>query len=294
VFQPDGKVLVRIGERLVYFVDGEPHKVGVPEGFRETINASKWVVRGPGGGFAVVGPSHVILIRGGRMAAMPMPSRTGGEPVGEIHAVIGDGRVFGVVTAETDDSNGGPELWRSSDGLSWTGPTVLPLGGEVHALADGPFGLLAAGSRRGTKGRALFLGLDEQTTVFTAGVNDKPPLTAAVASAARECWAAGPGVVLRLEKGAAVAEKFEGRSAPVAMGLDLVGVPWLVTQHEVFRRHVEDNAGVWKLYYRRADSLPALVGIGFAPDGARVVDAKGGLVHLEPYDLAAWQKQLTG
>jgi hypothetical protein len=293
VFQPDGKLLARLDDRLVYFVDGEPHKVGVPDSVRELIRASRWVIRGPGGGFAVVGPSHVILIRGGRMVQMPMPARPTGEPVGDVQAAIGDGRAFGVVTAETDDSNGGPELWRSTDGASWNGPTVLPLGGDAHALAEGPYGLLAVGSRRASKGRALFLGLDEQTTVFTAGVNDKAGLVVAVASAGRECWAAGRGVVLRLDKGSAVTEKLDSQALPVAMALDLVGIPWLVTEHAVFRRHVEDNSGVWKAYYRRAATLPPLVAIGFAPDGARGVDSRGGLVHIEPHDISAWQRPAT-
>jgi hypothetical protein len=72
-----------------------------------------------------------------------------------------------------------------------------------------------------------------------------------------------------------------------------VGIPWLVTEHAVFRRHVEDNSGVWKAYYRRAATLPPLVAIGFAPDGARGVDSRGGLVHIEPHDISAWQRPAT-
>jgi hypothetical protein len=295
VFQPDGKVLARFGERLLYFVAGEPHKVGVPEALRSAVGESRWVTRGPGGGFAVIAPSHIILIRGGRMVPMALPSRPGGGEVGEIQAALGDGRVFGIVTAETDDSNGGPELWRSTDGATWTGPTVLPLGGDAHALADGPYGLLVVGSRRGTKARALFVGLDDQTTVFTTGVNDKPPLTVAVASAAREAWAAGDGVIVRFDRGSAVTEKADALTAPAAMGLDLVGVPWLVTERAVYRRHVEGNGGVWKTYYRRNEGMPALVGIGFTPDGAAVVDARGGTFEIEPHDIDSWRRRaVTG
>jgi len=291
VFQPDGKLLARLGDRLVYFVDGEPHKVGVPDGFPEKVRASRWVVRGPGGGFALVGPSHVVLIRAGKMTSMPLPSRGGAGEMGEIQAVVGDGRVFGVVTGETDDSNGGPELWRSTDGTGWTAPTVLPLGGDAHAVADGPYGMLVVGSRRGTKGRALFLGLDEHTTVFTAGVNDKARLDVAVASAGRECWAAGPGILLRFDKGLAAVEKAEMHGAPTAFGLDIVGVPWLVTQRSVLRRHAEANNGVWRIYYRRAEQLPSLVGIGFTLDGAIVVDERGGIVEIEPHDISTWRQQ---
>jgi serine/threonine protein kinase len=293
VFQPDGKVLARFGDRLIYFVSNEPHKVGVPEELRDVVRLSRWLVRGPGGGFALVGPTNVLLVKGGRMTPMRLPTRAGGGEVGEIQAVLGDGRVFGVVTAETDDSNGGPELWRSTDGTAWTAPTVLPLGGDAHAFADGPFGVLVVGSRKGTRGRALFLGLDEQTNVFTTGVNDKPALRVALCGAARESWAAGEGIVLRLERGAAVAEKTEASDVPAAMALDLVGVPWLVTEHAVLRRHVENNEGIWRAYYRRDPSRPPLVGIGFTPQGANVLDARGGSVEIEPHDIASWSARAS-
>jgi serine/threonine protein kinase len=288
VFQPDGKVLARFGDRLIYFVSNEPHKVGVPDALRDMVRLSRWLVRGPGGGFALVGPTHVLLVRAGRMTPMPVPKRADGGAVGEIQAVIGDGRAFGVVTAETDDSNGGPELWRSTDGAAWSAPTLLPLGGDVHALADGPFGMLVVGSRRGTRGRALFLGLDEQTSVFTSGVNDKAALRVALCGAGREMWAAGEGTLLRLERGGAVAEKSESTEAPAEMALDLVGIPWLVTSHAVLRRHVVDNEGVWRAYYRRDPSRPPLVAIGFTPNGARVLDARGASVEIEPHDVASW------
>src|SRR6185503_16360776 len=112
----------------------------VPAEHRSAVAASSWLVRGPGGGFALVAPGHVLLIRGGRFASMPMPERATGGEVGEIQAVIDDGRVFGVVTAETDDSNGGPELWQSADGLRWGEPVVLPLSGDARSVAYGPYG----------------------------------------------------------------------------------------------------------------------------------------------------------
>ena len=288
VFQPDGKVLARFGDRLIYFVSNEPHKVGVPDALRDTVRLSRWLVRGPGGGFALVGPTHVLLVKAGRMTQMPLPKRADGGEVGPIQAVIGDGRVFGVVTEETDDSNGGPELWRSTDGSAWSAPTLLPLGGDAHALADGPFGMLVVGSRKGTRGRAVFLGLDEQTSVFTTGVNDKPALRVALCGAGREMWAGGEGVIVRIERGGAVPEKVESSDAPAAMALDLVGVPWLVTTHAVLRRHVIGNEGVWRAYHRRDSSRPPLVGIGFTPNGARVLDARGASVEIEPHDVASW------
>ena len=308
VFQPDGKVLARFGDRLIYFVGNEPHKVGVPDALRPLVRASKWLTRGPGGGFALIGPpsqaapqagpGHVVLVRGGKMGAMPLPVRAGGGEVGAIQAALGDGRVFGVVTAETDDSNGGPELWRSSDGTAWSAPTLLPINGDVTALCDGPFGLLLVGAKRG-RARAMFLGLDGQVGVYAAGVNDKPALVAAVCGGGqREAWAAGAGVVLRFDKSAAVVEKCDAdgevpAGPPVAMALDMVGVPWLVTERAVFRRHVEGHEGIWKAYYRRDANRAPLVGIGFTPDGASVLDARGGGVELEPHDINAWRQRAS-
>jgi hypothetical protein len=219
--------------------------------------------------------------------------RAGGGDVGEVQAVVGDGRVFGLVTAETDDSNGGAELWRSTDGTGWLAPTVLPLNGDVHAIADGPFGLLAVGSKGGKRGRALFVGFDGQTTLYTAGVSDKPALVAAVCGAARESWAAGAGVVLRFDRGAVASERVDATDVPAAMALDVVGVPWLVTERAVLRRHIEAGDGVWKAYVRRPEDRPAFVGIGFTPEGARVLDARGGVVEIEPVDVGDWRARVA-
>ena len=290
VFQPDGKILARFGERVLYFVGDRPHKVGVPDADVPLVAASKWVTRGPGGGFALVGPSHVLLVRGGAFSRMAMPARPGGGEVGPIQAVIGDGRLFGVVTGETDDGDGGPELWTSADGASWAAPRVLPLGGEVAALANGPYGCTVVGAKGKRRGRALHLGLDGQVSVYTAGVNDKLPLVACVSGAARETWAAGQGFVLRFDPSGVSEEKVEDVDVPVAMGLDLVGIPWLVTPLAVLRRHDGDTP-IWKLYYRRnADDAP-LVGIGFTPEGARVLDTRGRGARIVPNDVGEWTRR---
>src|SRR6185503_17784099 len=62
VFQPDGKVLMRFGDRLLYFVGDRPFKVAVPPEHRDAVEASRSLVRGPGGGFALIGRRHVLLI----------------------------------------------------------------------------------------------------------------------------------------------------------------------------------------------------------------------------------------
>src|SRR5262249_5611973 len=144
------------------------------------VKASRWLVRGPGSGIALVGPSHLLLLPRSDLLSAPLPQRSGGGEVGPIQAVLGGGRSFGVITGETEDSNGGPELRTATDGATWTSPLILPLSGDAHAIVAGPLGHYVVGSRRGKKARALSLGYDQRVHVFTS-VNDRPPLLVAVA-----------------------------------------------------------------------------------------------------------------
>jgi serine/threonine protein kinase len=286
VFQPDGRVLARVGSRLVYFVDETPHKVGIPAEAQPLVASARWLVRGPRSGFALVGPSGVLLLRGGAFARMPLPFPAAGGDLAPIEAAIGDGHVFGIVTGETEES-GGPELWLSSDGAAWTSPRTLPLGGEARAAAYGPYGFVVVGAK-GKRARALSIGHDDQITVFTREVNDKPPLSLALCGAERAAWGAGEGYVVRFDRAVAAREDVEVPGTPVAFGLDPVGIPWLVTERGVLRRHVEGASAAWRLYYERDAAKPALAAIGFTPAGARVLDAAGGFVKLVPRDIGMW------
>lgn len=280
VFLPDGKILARFGAELFYYVGDRPHRVVVPQEHRAAVAESKWLVRGPAGSFALIGPSHVLRIRSGKFSSMPLPARPSGGEVGIIEAALGTASLFAIVTAETDDGDGGAELWTSSDGATWAAPILLPLGGSVHSVAYGPYGYLVVGSRRGARGRALFLSLDHHANVYVTGVNDRPPLKLALCGAAREAWAAGDGFVLAFQRGAVSSEIVEASGAPAALALDLIGSPWLVTDHGVARRHVESGVATWRTYYARDDRAAPLIGIGFASDGACVLDAKGNLVRI--------------
>ncbi|WP_437674778.1 serine/threonine-protein kinase [Sorangium sp. So ce131] len=289
VFQPGSFAFACSGGRLYCFSQREPQlfEVAVPEEVLPHLAATRWLARGPGGGVALIGSAHVVLFRGADFALAPLPRRAGGGAVGPIVAVLGDGRAFGVVTA--DSGEGGPELWLSQDGERWSEPSLLLLNGEAHAVSSGPLGFFVAGGFQGRGARAIWLGYDGNTQVFAA--NGKPPLEVAVAGADRGAWAAGAGVVMRFDQSGAAVETSEGGGRPVAMGLDEEGVPWLVTEREVLRRH---GAGVpiWKRYHAQAEGEPALVAIGFHPTGVRVVDAVGGGVVLRPADFAAtWPLQ---
>ena len=293
-FQPDGKALARFGGRLLFLADGATAEVEVPAAEAGAVAASTHVTRGPGGGFALIGPRHVRLLRAGRFRAAPPPTRAGGGDVGEIEAAIGDGRAFGLITAETEASDGGPELWISHDGARWVGPTILPLGGRARSVASGPYGYMVVGaSAKGNRARALFLGFDGQATVYATGVNARPPLDVAVCGADRTSWGAGHGFVLAFDRAAVTAEDVEVAEAAVAMALDPVGVPWLVTPSALLRRHARIGSAEWKTYHRQDPGAPPLVALGFTADGARVLDASGRGAQIVPQDVATW-KGLSG
>ena len=105
----------------------------------------------------------------------------------------------------------------------------------------------------------------------------------------RTAWGAGDGFVLAFDRGPAVLEEVEAKDRPTAMGLDPVGVPWLVTLSAVMRRSTQGSSPVWRVHYRKEASAPPLVGIGFTPDGVRIIDAAGGGALARPADLPSWQ-----
>ena len=290
VFLPGSWGFARSGNELhgLSKKEARTFQVDVPSPKKPQVAATKWVVRGPKGGIALVGPGHVLLVLGSEFVQGRPPRRADGGPVGEIVAALGDGRAFGVVTSDVGE--GGPELWLSSDGEKWAEPLMLPLGGDVHAIASGPLGFFVAGSLRGKKARALWIGYDQEVRSSAATLlNDKPALSLCVAGAEGEAWAAGNGIIMRFDRGGAAAEASEAEGAPVAMGLDDEGCPWLVTERELLRRHGGGLSPVWKRYHAQNKGAPRLVGLGFPPSGVRVVDALGGGVIVRPDDMASKQ-----
>ncbi|UQA62625.1 serine/threonine-protein kinase [Polyangium aurulentum] len=288
-FHPDGKALARFGGHLFYLWDDKSLPIPVPPAEAALVASTTYVLRGPFPGFALVGPAHVQLVRPGRVMSVPLPSRPDGTPVGPIEAAIGDGQTFGVVTSDLDDE-GGPSLWLLAGETGWSRPSILPIGGRVLALSSGPYGILAVGmNTKGNKGRALFASFDGQTSVYTAGVIDKPPLVCALCGAERVAWGAAEGIVLAFDRSSVTAEEVEAKDRPVAMGLDPVGVPWLVTVSSVMRRRSGGGTPVWTTYFEKDAGAPPLVAIAFSPDGARVIDAQGGGARIVPRDVASWR-----
>jgi eukaryotic-like serine/threonine-protein kinase len=277
---PEGKALAKLGDRLFYLNGDHAHQVAIHARYQPLVTECRWVTRGPQGSYALVGPSSVLLISSTRRTKMAPPRRPSGGEVGPICGAVGSVDVFGVVTSETEDSHGGAELWTSSDGLTWSPPVVVPLGGDVHGVCHGPHGYVFVGARRGSRGRALHLPFDHQPVIFVAGVNEGPPLALVVWGAGREAWAAGTGQVLCLQRGSVTSELVEAADRPVALGLDFQSTPWLVTESSISRRDMVRGTAMWQIRHRRPAGAPPFVAAGFTKDEVHVLDARGDTVIL--------------
>jgi serine/threonine protein kinase len=289
-FQPDGRALACFGDRLYHLWDERQTPIPFPGDQAHLLRETTHVVRLPFGGYAVVGPQHIRMIRPGRVVSAPLPSRPDGRPVGTIVSAFGESFAFGVITS--DIGEGGPELWMFGSGSLWGEPVALPGLDRVSAVASSPYGFLVVGqARAGSWAYAVFASEFGHVSVYMRGLRDKPPLQAAVASADRLIWAAGDGCVLAIDRGAVAVEDLEAPARPVAMGLDPLGIPWLVTERAVMRRSTQGPAPVWRLYHEAEPGDPAFVGIGFSTNGARIVDARGGGVVLKPIDVDSWQSR---
>jgi hypothetical protein len=262
---------------------------------RARIAESRWACHVGELGYAIVGPRSIQFLRAGRWRSLPTPRREGGGTVGEIQACLGARGRLAVITAETDDSEGGPELWRTS-GAHWVGPLAIPLNGEVHAMAEGPWGMLLVGSKAGKKARASFLGPDGATNVYAQGVANTAPLLVAACGNERDAWAASESRIFRFDRSAAEVEHTDLGQLPVQMALDLVGIPWLVSERRVLRREasvgltpLSGGASPWRVLHEREADKPRFVAIGFTPEGARVLDEAGGSAKISPSDLGQWK-----
>jgi serine/threonine protein kinase len=295
-FQADGKILAASGDRLYFFVEDQPYVVVPDAAERARIAEARWACHVGELGYAIVGPYAIQFLRAGRWRSLKPPTRQDGGEVGEIQACLGARGRLAVITAETDASEGGPELWRTS-GAHWLGPLPIPLNGDVHAMAEGPWGMLLVGSKGGKRARASFLGPDGATNVYAQGVGNTPALLVAACGNERDAWAASESRIFRFDRSTADVEHADLGEVPVQMALDLVGIPWLVTEHHVLRREgvagqtplSAGGASPWRVLHRREAGLPRFVAIGFTPEGARVIDEVGGSVRVFPSDVGRWR-----
>ncbi|MEO7094261.1 MAG: protein kinase [Polyangiales bacterium] len=295
-FQADGKVLAASGDRLFFFVEDQPYVVVPDAAARARIAEALFACHVGELGYAIVGPRAIQFLRAGRWRSLDLPKRADGGEVGDIQAGLGARGRLAVITAETEASEGGPELWRTS-GSHWVGPLAIPLNGDVHAMAEGPWGMLLVGSKGGKRARASFLGPDGATNVYAQGVGNTPALLVAACGNERDAWAASESRIFRFDRSAAEVEHVDLGERPVQMALDLVGIPWLVSERRVLRREAPaghtplSTGGIspWRVLHRREESSPRFVAIGFTPEGARVLDEAGGSVRIFPSDVGRWR-----
>ena len=289
-FQPDGKVLAASRSRVVFFIDRQPYLASSPTGVSADEHRAQLAqverVHYVGDlGYALVSPRAILLLRAGQWARLSPPARAD-RTVGPITASLSHRGRLVVVTAETDDGDGGVEVWTSTDGARWEGPSTVPVGGDVHAIAEGPYGMVLVGGQ-GRRGRAAFLAPDGMVNVYALA--KITPLSLVVHGAEREAWGASDSAqIVRFDRSVAELEVTLPEQ-PVALALDLVGVPWVLTATTVFRRELAAGRPTFRALETRV-GRPPYVGLAFTPEGAHVLDADGGFTHLEPSDVDTWRK----
>ena len=173
----------------------------------------------------------------------------------------------------------------SENGVTWTEPLEVPLGGSVLAMANGVSGLFVVGGKHGGTGRALHLGHDEICRILTQRLRKRPPLLVATPGVGKDCWAAGENCIVRLDTDTVDAESAQSFGIPIAMALDVIGIPWLLTSNKVLRRHSGGVSTEWVVYHERQSDKPQFVAIGFTCNGAHVLDAYGNTTTIVPHDI---------
>jgi len=152
-------------------------------------------------------------------------------------------------------------------------------------MANATSGLFVVGGKRGGTGRALQLGHDEICRILTQRLRKRPPLLVAAPAVGKECWAAGEDCIVRLDADNVEAESAQSFGVPIAMALDMIGIPWLLTSDKVLRRHGGGTTTEWVVYHERASGKPPFVAIGFTAEGAHVLDEGGNMTLLVPHDI---------
>jgi hypothetical protein len=152
-------------------------------------------------------------------------------------------------------------------------------------MANGVSGLFVVGGKRGSTGRALYLGHDEICRILTQRLRKRPPLLVATPGIGKDCWAAGEDCIVRLDADAVDAETAQSFGVPIAMALDVIGIPWLLTGDKVLRRHGGGVSAEWVVYHVRPSDKPHFVAIGFTCNGAHVLDAGGNTITIVPHDI---------
>ena len=275
--QADGKILARIGRRLIYFVDDKPNAVTLLKELVPLVAQTQWIVPGPSGGFALLGPRHFIHFSRGRANLVPLPVRVG-EMGAVVSAVTTNGELC-IVTAETPASDGGPELHRTRDGVTWDPPErVDVMNGSVRAVASVEGGVVLVGaSANGKYDRVAVALRDGARRVCPPAVSELGALEVVAVGPFGEVVAAGAFFVAKITRDERVRVALPNEDAPRAICIDRVGAIYLATSHALLRG---GTSGGFEIIHRRDPSLPSYVAIGVTDHGVCAVDAAGGRTRL--------------
>jgi serine/threonine protein kinase len=279
LFQPDGKVLVRFGERLFYFIDGQPIEVAVPRALHELVATSRWLRRGPGGGYLLGGARHLLHLRGGTFNPLPLPLEPGAI---EVQAVLQEDPLRVLARGPRP---GLSNVWNFHDSR-WQMAGEVPLDGTVVGACQEGQALRLIEATPGVLWgwRVPEVGRPERVERWA---QEEACSMALVAPG--ETWIAGAGWARRLE-GGNEPERLDTSLVPVALARDPAGDLWALTPREILRR---DRGGSgWRCEHRVATTQPALVALGFSARGLAVLHEAGGFWRREPPEPDAWRGAL--
>ena len=285
VFQPDGKVLARVGSRLLYFVQDVPHKVRVDPDVAAARGRDPLDHARPRRGLCADGPAA----RAPRPRWQPdpdaAPRHDGGSAshlrrrrrrprVRRRHRGDGGQRRPGALALhrrrDMERARGAPAQ-RMPRGQSPTAPSASSSSARwanaVARCSSASTGRSWSTPRRCSSGRRCSSRC--AAPIARPGARARASCCASIAAWPRPSPSRPPP---RPSRSRSIRWAYRG----------------LVTEHAVLRRHVDGGLAGWRTYYSRPGEVPALLAIGFTPDGARVLDASGGTVHLTPHDAEAW------
>jgi serine/threonine protein kinase len=279
LFQPDGKVLARFGERLFYFIDGRPLEVAVPRSFQGLVASSRWLRRGPGGGYLLGGARHLLHLHGGEFHPLPLPF----DPeVSEVRAVLHEDPLWILAGGARP---GLAHVWNFHDSR-WQLAGEIPVeGAVVGSYLEGQTPRWFEATPGGLRAwRIRSAGAPEQVEHGAWG-----GVCSAALPGPGEAWFAGAGWARKLEAGHAP-ERLDGTLAPVELARDPSGALWALTPREILRRDPE--SGRWGCEHRVAPAQPALVALGFSAQGLSILNEMGGFWRRDPPDPEAWRGSL--
>ncbi|MBI4950720.1 MAG: protein kinase [Myxococcales bacterium] len=278
----DGRALAIFGDRLLGVVGDQAHELPIAAAWRELGARSSWLLPGLGGGFALVGPQHVLTLGTAgeaRLLELPWYALASGLGPVRIEACASDGARLGFAVALSDERSEARSLWIWSGTRFHVLDLPLPAGARpVTALGVAPWGVAALGAGERGRPELVLFAHDGRALCGPLALggaralsNDTVRGLGAVEAAARvacsatsvEVFVALPSGVLRVTPEGVSAEPVDApetapggvsarapRSAgdasptltPVWLGVGASGHAWLLGTHTVHRRRLGEGA----------------------------------------------------